>query len=153
VISPIAGIVFNIILITIASILCVIPRIIYELKIMPYEVSDMTSFDDIRHSYARYNFYADQHLIPFIFGVIAGYLIRNETKQKLILINRMSMQVILWLLSILMIISAIIWTENLDDTAFAANYKSLVYWLPFTKIMWSSAIVWFIYALCTGRVG
>lgn len=144
--SPIIGIILNVIAILIGCVACILPQF-FGLPIAPFEVSDMTSIDQIQRSLVRYNVGPEQCITPFVTGLLIGYLIIHRSK----FLSKTMVSVSLWILFIVLSSSAIIWGENFKDLDVIPNKIDLMLWFSLGKILWASGCGALILVLCAGK--
>ncbi len=132
--------------------ICISPKLLFGIKISPFEVSTMNSLTEIKYSIIRFTQYTDQYISSFAMGILLGYLVRKKPNLKLGKI----FEIILWIVCPFMSILSVIWAEifvhfNGDYTS--KNQLNLMLCMSCGKIMWSLGVGWTIFACSTGRGG
>jgi uncharacterized membrane protein len=108
--------------------------------------------DQFKQSLFRYNIGPEQSLIPFIIGILIGFLITRREyfssffHQKIILLT-------LWLVFPIFCVSAIIWGENFKDLDITPNKLNLLLWFSLGKILWSLGCGSLVLVLCIRSEG
>ena len=150
--SPKKGLIFNYFVIIFGCFLSILPKLIFGTKIIPFEVSDMNSINEMKYSFVRFSIFTDQNLSVFVIGIIVGFLMKNKSLYHKFLMN-INNRIFLSILCPILSIIAIIWSENFKDINESPNQLNLMVWFAFGKILWSFGNIWFIYFLFTGSKG
>src|SRR4051812_30829076 len=73
------GLIFNTIAILVFGFVKIIPKLFFDIHIIPYEISKFNIIEDMKHSLVRYFLFTDQYIYVFILGIMTGYFIRRRS--------------------------------------------------------------------------
>ena len=133
----------NAFLFLMACLASIAPRLFFGYKLMPYEVSEVSSMDQIKYSNYRFMTFPDQYIHVYIIGIVIGYLLRNgPTLNKVVKTN--SMRTLIAIVCVLISFSGIAWSENFREFNKPQNKVNLFVWFVSAKVLWMTGNVWFI---------
>lgn len=144
------GFVFLIFLAIIGCYLSIIRKLFFGLNIAPFEVSNMNSVQDIRHSFLHYLGSTEQNISTFIIGLIYGFLIRK--RPNLNTGGRIG-NLILWIVLLSLPPIASYWSEGFKALKGGFSQFSFIMWFLSGRAMWALGYGWIIFACCTKRAG
>ena len=108
------GYIFNFLVLPFACFATIAPTLIYDLKLFPFEVSELYKIEDLKYSLIRFFTFTDQYLSLFIIGIIVGYFLRPPQGVDKLLRGfpiRLSIGIICYTISVL----GIVWSENFKE--------------------------------------
>lgn len=139
-----------ILLIAIGSLVTLIPKLLFNLPVAPYEISSMTSVAQSKLSFVHYFAATDQYTVVFLIGLFIGYLIKCKPKINL---GRQLANLALWVGMLSLPLISTSWNEGFKPVEGNFSQFSFVCWFFLSKIMWCMGFGWVIFACCTGRAG
>ena len=147
------GLTFNLMAILLTSFVKLLPKLFFDFELIPYEIRDLDSVEDMKQSFLRFFFFTDQYIYLFVFGITIGYflkerplLIRKLTKTKLARLT-------LTLISYSSMVLAIVWSEDFKDINKDQNQANLMIWFVLGDILWSMGLIWTIFLLRKPKKG
>jgi hypothetical protein len=147
--KPNIAIVFNVMCVLIGCLICTLPKLIFGLK-TPYEMNDINSFQEMKHSVMQYWMGTHQHISTFSIGLLIGYLIRYKPNMNF---GGKFGETLIWIFAPMCTVLAIVWNERFKFTEQKTTHLENMIWLAFGKVLWSSGFTWILYMCCTGRGG
>lgn len=120
------------------------PKLIYNIKIFPFEISSMMSVTEVKQSIIRFTQYTDQYISSFAMGLLLGYLVRKINYDQL----SKPTQFVLWIVCPTLSITALFWGEFTFQFSqmFSNNQFFVMLCYCLGKIMWNIGIGWTMFA-------
>lgn len=137
-------------LIVLGSIVSIIPKVVLNLPVAPYEISLTTSIQQAKLSFIHYYAATDQYIVVFVYGLFIGYMIKCKPKINL---GKRPALCAIWAGMLLMPFISTNWNEGFKPIEGNFSQFSFNSWFLFSKIMWSLGFGWIMFACCTGRSG
>lgn len=144
------GYVVFISLIVIGSIVTLIPKLLFNLPVAPYEISMMTSVAQSKLSFIHYFAATDQYIVVFLLGLFVGFLIKCKPNINL---GKKLANLALWIGMMSLPLISTSWNESFKPVEGNFSQFSFVTWFYLSKIMWCAGFSWVMFTCCTGRAG
>jgi len=151
--SPKFGFIFNTIAIIITSFLNIVPKLYFGYKLLPYEIKQLNSIQDMKASLMRYQSFTDQYLVMFIIGIIIGYIIREKNSFIKYLVRNKFWSILLSFICYSLPVLALIWSQDFSDINKTQNKLNINLWFIFGKILWSFGNIWLIFVIYFNKNG
>ena len=137
-------------LIILGSVGSVIPKMVFNLPVTPYEVSTVVSVTQAKLSFLHYFAATDQLLVVFVCGLFIGYIIKCKPKINL---GSQFTNCVLWVAMLLLPFISTSWNEGFKPLEGNFSQFSFLSWFVLSKIMWAFGFGWVMFACTTGRAG
>jgi len=147
--SPIKAIFYNIFCVLIGCAICTIPKLVFGIR-TPYEIVDMSSFQEVKNSLMQYWMGVHQHISTFSIGILVGYLIKHKPNLNF---GGKFGELLIWILAPICTVLAIVWNEKFSYIETKTTHLENMIWIAFGKVLWSLGFAWILYSCCTGRGG
>ncbi|XP_027204153.2 nose resistant to fluoxetine protein 6-like [Dermatophagoides pteronyssinus] len=142
------GYIVFITLIILGTIISILPKIVYNLPVTPYEISTITSVSEAKLSFIHYYAATDQLIVVFVIGLFIGYLIRCKPKIDL---GKRAANIALWIGMLALPVISSQWNDSFKPLKGNFSQFSFISWFLLSKIMWCFGFGWIIYSCSTGR--
>ncbi|KPM11159.1 hypothetical protein QR98_0097270, partial [Sarcoptes scabiei] len=136
------------VLILIGSVVSLIPKVLFNLPVMPYEIISSTSVAQSKLAFIHYYGATDQLIVVFVVGLFVGFLIRCKPK---INFGKRASQFALWIGMLSIIGVSTSWNERFKPLEGNFSQFSFISWFVLSKIMWSFGFGFILFACSTGR--
>ena len=136
------GLIFNSVIFIGTSFVKVVPKLYFDYKLIPFEVSQLDELMEIKQSFFRFFTYTDQYIYLFILGIMAGFVIRTYPDLLDILTKNRCRTVPLTILSVAVGLYAIIWSENFKYIDKKHNQLDISAWFVCGMIFISILLIW-----------
>ena len=151
--SPKYGLILNLVTLPFTCFATIIPYLLTGVKRLPFEVSEVHTYEDLKYAFNRNFTFTDQYLSLFHIGIIVGYFLRNKQLIDKHLTNRRAIRILIGIYCYSMSVLGIAWSENFKDMNIRPNKFNLNVWLVFGKILWAFGNVWLIYDVFSNKNG
>lgn len=147
---PVLGPVTFLGLVLVGSVVSLLPKLVFNIPVTPYEISTTTSTAQAKLSFIHYFAATDQYIVVFVIGLLIGYLIKCRSKMYL---GKRPALCALWAGMMLLPFISTHWNEGFKPVEGNFSQFSFNSWFVLSKIMWCAGWGWVVFACCTDRSG
>ena len=147
---PKVGIVWNILVVVLGSLLALAPKMLYGIPHL-FDMIDIPTFTESAKTVSHNYFGIEQHFQLYMLGILVGYLIKRHPKAYL---GGRIGELFIWLATWSLTTYAIFWHRNYYNYAeYRVTEIEVINWIAFSKVCYAAGWCWAFYACVTGRAG